>query len=214
MRFEHSGNGPRYARRLRTDYAFATELAICSDVHVARCRQWRDFAVVERGDTTIGHANNHVAATAKVTCLGVRNRQSKAGGNRCIDSIATFLHYLRANLGSDTTVAVDVLRAGEGVERSCRRIDCEADRLQSLHQQIASATVFFATRCKFGFRRIQGLQCSPLVRSSDAVRRIEHHLLDAAHPRLQRDRVAHTPTRHRVGLREGKAGDGALHHAG
>src|SRR5205085_3931370 len=53
----------------------------------------------------------------------------------------------------------------------------------------------------------------PLRGRRDAVGRVEKALLQARHPGLGRDGVAHAPARHRVGLRERVAGDGALEHS-
>ena len=105
MRFEHTGNGARHARRFGTDHTLASEPAVRADVHVARCGKWRDFAVVECRDATIGHANHHVAATAEISSLGIRDCQRESGGDRGVDRVATLLHYFRADFRRDAAVA-------------------------------------------------------------------------------------------------------------
>src|ERR1700719_3446540 len=98
MRFNHSGDGPRHARRLRSDRALSGKLAVGANVHVASRGQWGYLPIIESVGATVRHSYHHVAATAEIPRLGERDGKREAGSDRAIDGIASMLHNFSANL--------------------------------------------------------------------------------------------------------------------
>jgi hypothetical protein len=90
---------------VRANHAFPGELAIRADVHVGgRCER-RRLSVIECGNPTVRHPNDHISATAEITGLGKRDGERETRCNRGVNGISTLLHDLGPDGSRQTIVA-------------------------------------------------------------------------------------------------------------
>ena len=104
-RLRQAGNRARHARRERADDALVGERAARVEIHVARCGEWRDLAIVERRGAAVGHVDDHVSAATDVARLRIRHGNGKPDRNGCVDGVAAALEDLDARRAAERRVA-------------------------------------------------------------------------------------------------------------
>jgi hypothetical protein len=69
-----------------------------------RCREWRDFSIIECRHASIRHADHHIAATAEVSGLRECHGQGEPCRDGSIHRISALLQDLGANFSSESIV--------------------------------------------------------------------------------------------------------------
>ena len=75
------------------------------EVHVARRRERRDLAIVERERSAVAQPNEHVAAAAEIAGLGVRHRERESRGDGRVDRVAALAQDRESGVAREGAVA-------------------------------------------------------------------------------------------------------------
>ena len=88
----------RHSGRQWTDHAGARRPPAVVEEHIARGRERRDFAIVDRCDTSVSHTYQGEAAAPEVAGFRIHDRQRETDGDCGVHGIAAGLHDLDAGL--------------------------------------------------------------------------------------------------------------------
>jgi hypothetical protein len=105
--FGQTSNGARHAGRQRSNETAAGELSIRAHEHVSRCGRRGGLAVIERGSSSICHANDHVPAASQVPGFRIRDCQREAHRNSGVYRVAPAFEDLDAGFGGLAAAARD-----------------------------------------------------------------------------------------------------------
>jgi hypothetical protein len=97
-----AGHGARHRARFGADRRRAfDDVAVGVEVHVARGRGRRGFAIVDRFESAARIAHEHETAAAQIPRLGPHDRERQRRGDSRVDGIAALLHHINADTRGD-----------------------------------------------------------------------------------------------------------------
>ena len=97
----HSRNGTGHAYGFIPQRAQAGhDVALLIPIHVNGGCRWSFFAIIEKVELSIGHADQHEPTATDIPRLRVHDSESESGGNSRIDRVPTLTHDFNAGIGS------------------------------------------------------------------------------------------------------------------
>src|SRR5581483_8979654 len=96
-----AADGAGNARGAPSVDGIAGGLAARVEIHVVRRFFGCAFAEIDEGGLAVGETDQHEAAAADVSGVGMRDGERKSDGDRSVDRIASVFQDLNADVGGD-----------------------------------------------------------------------------------------------------------------